>query len=162
MSITSECQRLINLRHDTDMIGRNCPSSTSDVMTVMQHRENLEKKPSSVESNKPPSACQKCGNWHYARFCLFKKHLCQKCNKSDHKEGCCRSTRPRKKSTMQKHPEKQVAHSYLAWMWRKPHLIAMLQHSRGMSDYSLTKCRHDCNLIRPLISPSYQKKFGNR
>ena len=76
-SITTECQRLLNLKHDTEMIEQQMPST---VCTVSPVRHN-QSQPSSTARKKPRTACWHCGEFHYSRFCKFKRHTCSECHR---------------------------------------------------------------------------------
>ncbi|GAA52970.1 hypothetical protein CLF_109243 [Clonorchis sinensis] len=87
-SITHECQRLLNLKHDTAMLERplsnpafNIAKTTSRQPTVVTNSNGA----------KPPSACWQCGEWHFVRLCPYKKHKCSGCNRRGHKESQCRT-----------------------------------------------------------------------
>ena len=83
--LTVECNRLLKLRKDT-MLVQQQPSIFSQPSQVSHIHSNKSK-----GSNKiPPSTCWSCSEWHYARFCPFKKHKCQVCHKRGHKENFCR------------------------------------------------------------------------
>ena len=98
-AVTTECQRLVNLKHDTAMIERRSPS---EVHAVSQTVSKEVKKTDSSKKRKPPTPCWHCGEWHYARYCRFKRHQCSKCSKRGHKEECCTSQNtpsPKKRSS---------------------------------------------------------------
>lgn len=81
-TLTAECQRLVNLKHDTNMIQQTVqPFPTSAVQAVIKNTD--------ASTKRPPSACWSCGEWHFKRFCPFIKHQCQRCNRRGHKEGFC-------------------------------------------------------------------------
>ncbi|GAA55003.1 hypothetical protein CLF_106337 [Clonorchis sinensis] len=87
-SITHECQRLLNLKHDTAMLESplsnpafNIAKTTSRQATVVANSNGA----------KPPSACWQCGEWHFVRLCPYKKHKCSVCNRRGHKESQCRT-----------------------------------------------------------------------
>ena len=83
--LTAEFNRLLKLRKDT-MLVQQQPSIFSQPSQVSHIHSNKSK-----GSNKiPPSTCWSCSEWHYARFCPFKKHKCQVCHKRGHKENFCR------------------------------------------------------------------------
>ncbi|CAI2738976.1 unnamed protein product [Dicrocoelium dendriticum] len=90
--LVQECERLLTLKHDTEMIQRHNEPCVVDV-----HAIPTGPRPSyySVRSsnftrrNRPPSACWHCGQWHFARFCEFRQHTCKRCGKVGHKETRC-------------------------------------------------------------------------
>lgn len=87
-AITTECQRLINLKHDTRMIEKSGQQQEPQVCrTVAKHPNSHE----ADRNQKPPSACWQCGDWHFSKFCPFKKHQCHKCKRIGHKETHCRA-----------------------------------------------------------------------
>jgi hypothetical protein len=88
-SMVDECQRFINLRKDSDMIQQTEPISINTVKSNKQP-VTLDNSNGPQTRSKPNSPCHYCGSWHFHRFCPFKKHKCQKCNKFGHKEGFCK------------------------------------------------------------------------
>ena len=91
-TLMAECKRLLSLRHDTAIVEqRPVPADVKPVQSTSHRKPSNTSKRSS--SKKPPTACWSCGEWHYARFCPFKKHICQKCKKRGHNEECCKTTR---------------------------------------------------------------------
>ncbi|CAH8499886.1 unnamed protein product [Dicrocoelium dendriticum] len=92
--VIAEAQRLINLKHDTALVEKSetSPSvatvqSTSNTNTAVIHHKEFHQR-------KPPSVCWQCGEWHFVKFCPYRKHVCQKCHKCGHKETHCRSRPP--------------------------------------------------------------------
>ena len=73
-ALTTECTRLLNLKHDTAMVGAK--------MTTIQ-------KIHSNATNKPKYPCWLCGDWHFTKECSYTSHKCKDCNKIGHKEGFC-------------------------------------------------------------------------
>lgn len=97
--LSSECQRLLNLRHDTAMI-----EASSNTVNAIKQRFRKQPRPwkqpsspsppsSSGENKKkvPPSPCWKCGSMHYVRDCRYKDYQCSMCKQCGHKEGYCDS-----------------------------------------------------------------------
>ncbi|CAH8597133.1 unnamed protein product [Schistosoma guineensis] len=96
-TLTDECKRLQSIRHDNELIGQVNPNLTCGSVNTITR---LKVQKPVTTRNKPRTACWLCGDWHYARFCPFKKHKCQECNKRGHKEGHCppkRTSQPKKK-----------------------------------------------------------------
>lgn len=89
--LSTECQRLINLKCDTAMI-ENPSTSKSTVNAVnvssSDYKSSLS---SSLSSDKkqPSSPCWGCGDMHYLKDCSFSKHQCNLCKQVGHKEGYC-------------------------------------------------------------------------
>ncbi|XP_018402050.1 PREDICTED: uncharacterized protein K02A2.6-like [Cyphomyrmex costatus] len=114
--LTRECQRLINLKHDTSVI-QNQKSTESNAVAIV--KTDKQRKPQVTNSNKsrnlqgkkqiknslpnkdstPSTPCWFCGQLHYSKFCTFKNHKCQKCNTVGHKDGYCASTQRVKTKT---------------------------------------------------------------
>ncbi|CAH8517924.1 unnamed protein product [Dicrocoelium dendriticum] len=89
--ITHECQRLVNLKHDTAMLERSSSNSTFNVT------KTCLRQPTGTAADvlaKPPSACWQCGKWHFVKFCPYKKHRCSVCNRRGHKENQCLTRKP--------------------------------------------------------------------
>ena len=81
-TLTTECQRLLKLKRDTERKQQE-PFKSSVSSRVISMEKSLTKR------KKPPTPCWSCGDWHYARFCPFKKHTCQLCSRRGHKDGFC-------------------------------------------------------------------------
>ena len=97
--LSSECQRIVNLRHDTAMIegsAVNAVRKQNQFRKRQQYnREHTPKPhaPTSEEKREPPTPCWNCGMMHYVRDCKLKNHRCSECSKYGHKEGYCASSR---------------------------------------------------------------------
>lgn len=89
MSITTECQRLLNLKRDTALVEQKGYQSEPSVLAV-NHQSTLLGERQQNQDVKPRFKCWKCGEWHFVRDCPYKKHQCQKCKKNGHKEDYCR------------------------------------------------------------------------
>ncbi|XP_062700588.1 uncharacterized protein K02A2.6-like [Aedes albopictus] len=100
--LSEECQRLLNLRHDTAMIEEHS-TAVNALRTNQQrfksgspskfHQSGGEKSGSGSSSGKasPEIACWLCGGMHYARECSYRTSKCSDCGKVGHKTGYCRS-----------------------------------------------------------------------
>ncbi|CAH8624674.1 unnamed protein product [Dicrocoelium dendriticum] len=108
-SLVGECKRLITLKHDTAMIEQSRPTIADTVHAVQKARKSGSNKSFNRKPNKPPTPCWSCGEWHFARYCPFKRHICDKCHKRGHKEDFCHQSRPR-----------NVKQSYRRKNFRKP------------------------------------------
>ncbi|VDN37433.1 unnamed protein product [Dibothriocephalus latus] len=96
-TLTAECQQLKNLKHDSAIVEQ--PSSSfaaANVHAVIRTKSISPQKSQDPTPRKPPSACWQCGDWHFARFCPFKKPVCHKCHKRGHKEDHCPAGQPLK------------------------------------------------------------------
>ncbi|CAH8551539.1 unnamed protein product [Dicrocoelium dendriticum] len=87
--IAAECQRLINLKHDTKMIENAHFRNEPQIYHTAVRGKNVSHR---VPNQKPPTSCWNCGGWHFVRFCSYRKHLCQKCKRLGHKESHCHTT----------------------------------------------------------------------
>ncbi|CAH8609833.1 unnamed protein product [Dicrocoelium dendriticum] len=85
--ITTECQRLINLKHDTKMVETADHKTEPQICRTAIRRQGMNRTGS---TQKPPTACWNCGAWHFVRDCTYKTHQCQKCRRIGHKETHCR------------------------------------------------------------------------
>ena len=81
-----ECQQLVNLKHDSDMVQQSVSATTSTINTIQGQQHSTL--PSSTQK-KPLSACWNCAGRHFARKCPFKTHCCCECNQQGYKEGFC-------------------------------------------------------------------------
>ncbi|CAH8614326.1 unnamed protein product [Dicrocoelium dendriticum] len=95
-ALVSECKRLLTLKHDTAMVERSGLASPDTVQLVKKTRTGNASRPFKRPTKKPPTACWSCGEWHFARFCPFKHHICRTCHKRGHKEECCSQVRSKK------------------------------------------------------------------
>uniref|UniRef100_A0AAG5DQM8 Reverse transcriptase domain-containing protein n=1 Tax=Anopheles atroparvus TaxID=41427 RepID=A0AAG5DQM8_ANOAO len=98
--VTAECQRIINLRHDSAMIERETTEKVYAVHHRNQHHRHDIPKRFSTTSN-PSSPCWLCGSLHWARDCTYRSHKCTQCGKIGHKEGHCKTCQTRKKNSRQ-------------------------------------------------------------
>ncbi|CAH8549162.1 unnamed protein product [Schistosoma turkestanicum] len=64
--ITAECQRLVNLKHDTSMVENN--GRASYVHAVSEKKNSGSQKHHKSTDNQPSSPCWSCGGWHYKKF----------------------------------------------------------------------------------------------
>ncbi|XP_055623649.1 uncharacterized protein K02A2.6-like [Toxorhynchites rutilus septentrionalis] len=111
--ISDECQRLLNLRHDTAMI--EAASSSTAVQAVRRkqfdgkHSRAGRGSPESRSSNQRGAGlaapCWNCGAMHYSRDCPFIRHRCKDCGQMGHKDGYCASAK-KVKSPGKRHPSK--------------------------------------------------------
>lgn len=112
--LSEECQRLLNLKHDNEMIETHQPKvsavrteagSQRDRKTVKttkkpERKSSPKRSSSSVDSSDdqtddtPKRPCWLCGAMHYTRDCSYKKHKCSDCSEYGHREGYCISARP--------------------------------------------------------------------
>ncbi|CAH8430770.1 unnamed protein product [Dicrocoelium dendriticum] len=108
-TITTECQRLLNLKHDTLMLEKQQSIPNLSVLKTTSKKplssETGQEKPR--QNTKPPTACWRCGEWHFVRVCPFLQHVCHKCHKRGHKETHCRC-RPQFKRARHTRPHSTV------------------------------------------------------
>ncbi|KER27341.1 hypothetical protein T265_05588 [Opisthorchis viverrini] len=90
--LLSKFEQNPSVNHDTAIIDRTNLSQFDHVHAVSKIIQRPGAKKQSVAFSKPPTSYWKCNKWHFARFCPFKKHQCQKCHKKGYKEECCRTT----------------------------------------------------------------------
>ncbi|CAH8623518.1 unnamed protein product [Schistosoma rodhaini] len=92
--VTNECQRLVNLKHDTSMV-----ENTNQFLHVNAVEMKVEQGSSTQnyrnDCGKPSSPCWLCGGWHFKRFCPFKSHRCTTCSRKGHKESHCKTRKRR-------------------------------------------------------------------
>ena len=92
-ALTEECQRIVNLMHDTQMLQTEVSSLPSHIHAVSRERQQPRltgTSPRRAQQSRPPTSCWNCGGWHFARFCTFKDHVCRDCGYKGHKESYCR------------------------------------------------------------------------
>lgn len=95
--ISDECQRLLNLKHDTAMIESTQSSSTvNTVRRNQQSDRHSSPPPSKYREGKPGSPCWYCGAMHFVKDCSYYRHKCQDCGQFGHKEGYCDISRKAK------------------------------------------------------------------
>lgn len=90
--VTTECQHLVNLKHDTSMVENN------GRLPYVQSVSGKQKQNTTIK--KPPSACWFCGELHYKRFCPYKNYRCTRCQLKGHKETCCKKKMHRRSSSV--------------------------------------------------------------
>lgn len=90
--LTSEYLRLVNLKRDSQLVQSSHKSN--DIASVdrilRQDTKRFSKHDEPSRGLHPPSACWYCGQWHFGRFCPFRNHVCQNCQRVGHKESHCR------------------------------------------------------------------------
>lgn len=98
--LSTECQRLLNLRHDAAMI-----EGSGSSVNAIKRQQRFQMRSSSKQGSSPKSQfssstakrpsgpCWNCGGAHYSRDCSFKSHQCSDCNRYGHKEGYCASSK---------------------------------------------------------------------
>nr|CAX83695.1 Gap-Pol polyprotein [Schistosoma japonicum] len=107
-TLIDECKRLQNIKHDNQLIEQVNPNLTYSSVNAITRLK--AQKPRTSDS-KPTTACWLCGDWHYVRFCPFKKHKCQMCKERGHKENHCppnRTSQPKKKHKRPRHMVKPI------------------------------------------------------
>lgn len=95
--VTTECQHLVNLKHDTSMVENN--GRLPYVQAVSGKKDSYMQKQNTT-IKKPPSACWFCGELHYKRFCPYKNYRCTRCQLKGHKETCCKKKMHRRSSSV--------------------------------------------------------------
>ncbi|CAH8528395.1 unnamed protein product [Schistosoma rodhaini] len=86
--VTTECQRLVNLKHDTSMVEN---SNYFHNVNAVKRKSLQGSSTCNYRNNgdKPSFPCWACGGWHYKRFCPHKEHCCSKCHRKGHIETSC-------------------------------------------------------------------------
>lgn len=92
--LVAECQRIINLRHDSAMIERE---STEQVYTVQQknqnyHRPHQGSSKGFTPSKNPSTPCWLCGALHWSRDCTYRTHQCTNATKLGTKKAIVRQS----------------------------------------------------------------------
>ncbi|KAA3677466.1 uncharacterized protein DEA37_0014526 [Paragonimus westermani] len=92
--LTAEYLRLVNLKHDSQMLqSTSSPTDIASVDRVIRHnRPSYVCRDAPFRMQRPSSACWLCGQWHFVRFCPYRRHVCQQCNCMGHKESHCRQS----------------------------------------------------------------------
>ncbi|VDP11523.1 unnamed protein product [Heligmosomoides polygyrus] len=125
-TLTEECKRPLNLRHDTRMIDgkpavqaiKGQPESTPASASLYiphrrqqsDHDHNRSRRSQRSNSHKtPPSPCWNCEALHFVRDCPFQNHICSKCHIMGQKDGFCSppNRRTRTKSSMCRAKDRQ-------------------------------------------------------
>ena len=92
--LAEEYIRMQNIKQDTTMI--QSAKDTSDIAVV----DRISKTPTQsllnqrARSQRPPTVCWKCGQWHFVKFCPFWNHVCQTCGRAGHLESRCFNKSP--------------------------------------------------------------------
>ncbi|CAH8557945.1 unnamed protein product [Schistosoma intercalatum] len=159
--VTTECQRLINLKHDTSMVENgNCFRNVNAVKRKVFQGSSTHNFQNN--SDKPPSPCWACGGWHYKRFCPYKEHRCSKCHRKRHKENFCRRRDYRKRSV--KSYSKKYRYSAPTNKILVSHNRARSCHQRKYVTLNINKHRARLQLDTAsditLISPETWKNIG--
>jgi hypothetical protein len=100
--IVQECLTLINLKHDTNLVGNKSENSNVNFVSKGSKKFNSKhpgSKPQSPSGSKPQSThdsnkvprrpCWQCGKMHYVKDCKYSDHFCKDCKNKGHKEGYC-------------------------------------------------------------------------
>ena len=68
--VTTECQRLLNLKHDTTMVQQNAKTSNLASINACRSSKSPKQKTANTQqpSGKPPSPCWSCGSWHFVKL----------------------------------------------------------------------------------------------
>ena len=99
-ALTEECQRLLNLKHDTQQLQEKNEPLPRTVCKVSQEKYShpqLVRFSGRRNFPKPPSRCWNCGDWHYVKDCLFHDHVSFNCGIAGHKESHCTTRKSRPK-----------------------------------------------------------------
>ncbi|CAH8611205.1 unnamed protein product [Schistosoma rodhaini] len=159
--VTTECQHLVNLKHDTSMVENN------GRLPYVQSVSGKQKQNTTIK--KPPSACWFCGELHYKRFCPYKNYRCTRCQLKGHKETCCKKKMHRRSSSVHYRRRKNcsstnrimVAHTSTEHNRRKYVTLeingrrARLQLDTA-SDISLISRKTWSHIGKPLVLPTTQ------
>lgn len=93
-NLVAECHRISNLKSDTAMVETHSVKAIQDRSANHQNKPKQHQATNNPQNTKqkiPKRPCWFCGEMHFSRYCTFKTHICQKCNKQGHKEGYCES-----------------------------------------------------------------------
>ncbi|CAH8545975.1 unnamed protein product [Schistosoma haematobium] len=157
--VTTECQRLVNLKHDTSMVENI--GQLPYVRAVSGKNSSCSRKVSHT-GNQPSSPCWSCGGWHYKRFCPYKEHCCSNCHRKGHKENCCRK-RTHKRHSLKPY-SKKYRYSALTNKILVSHNRARSCHQRKYVTLNINKHRTRLQLDTAsditLISPETWKNIG--
>nr|CAX83705.1 Gag-Pol polyprotein [Schistosoma japonicum] len=115
--VTTECQRLLNLKHDTAMVQQKEKFSDFGSINALKSSKTPKHKTASAKQpfGKPPSPCWLCGAWHFVKLCPFKNHKCRQCHRIGHKEGHCQSKKSQSKSgsrNTERHSQLQIKSTF--------------------------------------------------
>ncbi|RTG82218.1 uncharacterized protein DC041_0002006 [Schistosoma bovis] len=95
LMVTTECQRLFNLKCDTAIMQQKVKfSDFCSINELKSYKWSIRSTTSAPQpSVKPPSPCWFCGAWHFVKICPLKNHKCRECHRIGHKEGHCLSNK---------------------------------------------------------------------
>ncbi|XP_053663457.1 uncharacterized protein K02A2.6-like [Anopheles marshallii] len=88
--LSAECQRMTNLRHDSDMIKSDKTEKVLSVHDNTHRRDRPLYKNQPNRASKPSRPCWLCGSLHWTRECTFRTHKCTQCGIMGHREGYCK------------------------------------------------------------------------
>ncbi|KAK4468996.1 hypothetical protein MN116_000138 [Schistosoma mekongi] len=111
--VTTECQRLVNLKNDTTLIeNKGNASLNSNIHAVKSNKSNNVSANDQRQTKlfKPSSKRWFCGSRHFAKFCRYKRHRCNVCYKVGHKETVCRQQNYLKSGPRIKFPRNNKNH----------------------------------------------------
>lgn len=110
--LTAETRRVLNLKHDTAMIGETSTSRSTPIINAVKKTQAKSQPKSQVGSQKsastPPAPCWLCGEMHFSRDCGFKTHTCAKCHTVGHKEGYCEAAKRISKKGGKRHKKPET------------------------------------------------------
>lgn len=115
--VTTDCQRLLNLKHDTAMVQQKAKSSVFSSINALRSSKSSKQSTASAQqvSVKPPSPCWFCGAWHFMKLCPFKNHKCRQCHRIGRKEGHCSSNKRKFKcrsGNAKQQPQSQIQSTF--------------------------------------------------
>ncbi|CAH8606257.1 unnamed protein product [Schistosoma rodhaini] len=166
-SVSEECQRMINLKHDTKLVERNSEHVGVNALRKSfkgNKDSNSQKIPNQV---KHKTSCWRCGKCHSANVCYFKKRVCFQCGKYGHAQVCCKS-RPkvsdrehkfRKRNKMQ--TSKSIPHnSNVVLATKSEHFFSKRKYVTIFFDGKPVKLQVDTGSDITLISRETWIKIG--
>ncbi|CAH8652805.1 unnamed protein product [Schistosoma rodhaini] len=166
-SVSEDCQRMVNLKHDTNLVERNSEHVGVNALRKSLNGNkdsNSQKIPNQV---KHKTSCWRCGKCHSANVCYFKKRVCFQCGKYGHAQVCCKS-RPkvsdrehkfRKRNKMQ--TSKSIPHnSNVVLATKSEHFFSKRKYVTIFFDGKPVKLQVDTGSDITLISRETWIKIG--
>ncbi|XP_055584806.1 uncharacterized protein K02A2.6-like [Uranotaenia lowii] len=156
-SLAEECQRLLNLKRDTAMIG-----STGNKPSVHAVKHTHYRKSSSqLQSETPNTPCWRCGEMHYSKFCPYQTHECKTCKQIGHKDGYCACFKPKSRRKRNNKPKRPKAQAQGIYSVNQVNIAAKRKFVHADINGTAVKLQLDSAADISIISEEVYKQLGS-